>query len=343
MSDKVNWKLVNEMFETKGKVAGGELYGYPEFIDPLKSVFVPGVELQPKWDVPEKVAICTAITGAFHSKATNPYHPITVEEIKKEAMETCEARAANVHIHVRDDNGMNTLDVDRFHEVIDPLKEKYPGVVICGCVVPWADGDFVRMERAFKENLFDQTPVCPTTTYVGDTLYYKQPYLMIKKAELCEKYDVKPQIAIYVDGDIDNARRYLIESGVLRKPYYWILLPGLVGCSPMYSPLSMTDTLVNQVRRIREVDADSRIMVCASGRASSYLTTLALLLGLEIRVGKEDSIWKYPHKDDNIESNAQIYKNTVALARLLGREPATRKEYVERFGLRRQGGKLLKK
>jgi 3-keto-5-aminohexanoate cleavage enzyme len=66
-----------------------------------------------------------------------------------------------------------------------------------------------------------------------------------------------------------------------------------------------------------------------------------LLLGLNIRVGKEDTIWEYPHKDNLIKSNAEIYKRTVQIAKALGREPATPDEYVKMMGLRRQGGKVI--
>ncbi len=39
---------------------------------------------------------------------------------------------------------------------------------------------------------------------------------------------------------------------------------------------------MHYTNRIKEIDEDSQIVVCASGRASTYLTTFALLLGLHI-------------------------------------------------------------
>ncbi|SMC79335.1 3-keto-5-aminohexanoate cleavage protein [Papillibacter cinnamivorans] len=341
MNSKVNWELVNALVQSDDNVSISRLYGYPELLNPLESVFAPGVELQPKWEIPNEVAICTAITGAMNSRKSNPNQPVTVEQIREEAMECCEAGAANVHIHVRDDNEINAMDLDRFHQVIDPIHEKYPDVLVCGCAVPFVPGEFEKMEQLLKEGLFDQTPVNTVASYLSDTLFCKPPHVMIKKAEICEKYGVKPQIAIYSDGDIDNARRYLINTGVLSKPYYWILLPGLVGCSPMYSSLSMIDTLMGYVRRIREIDAGSQIMVVSGGRASSHITALSLLMGLDVRVGKEDTIWRYPHKDEMIRRNVDVYRETVQMARLLGREPATPSEYVKKFGLKRQGGKRI--
>lgn len=341
MANKINWDMVNGLLDSKDDITIAMAYGFPELINPLESIFAPNVELQPKWDIPRDVAICTAITGAMYSRASNPNHPVTVEQIRDEALECCEAGAANVHIHVRNDIELCVMDIDRLHQVIDPIRNKYPDVLVCGCAVPIMPGDLQVMKDILKEGLFDQTPVNTVASYLGDTLFCKPPHVMIKKAELCEKYDIKPQIAVYSDGDIDNVRRYLINTGVLSKPYYWILLPGLVGCSPMYSSLSMVDTLVGYVRRIREIDPDSKIMVASGGRASSHLTNLAMLLGLDVRVGKEDTIWKYPHSDELIVRNVDIYKETVQLARLIGREPATPAEYIKKFNLRRHSGKVI--
>jgi 3-keto-5-aminohexanoate cleavage enzyme len=342
MGDKIDWDRVNHhISDEEMDTVIVKPYGLPEFLNPLRSVYAPEIEVQPKWDIPEKIAICSAVVGAMHSKNTNPHHPMSVEEIKKEALECCAAGAANVHIHVRDDNGINVLDLNKLHQVIDPIREQYPDVLVCGCLVPTFPGDWARVTTALEEGLVDQTPVNTVASYVGDSLLVKPPHAMIKKAELCEKNHVKPQIAVYSDGDIDNARRYLIEPGLMSKPYYWILLPGLVGCSPMYTPMSMVDTLMGYVRRIREIDPDSKIMCAAGGRASSHVATLSILLGLNIRIGMEDTIWMYPHKDDLIESNSALYKQIVSITTALGREPATPDEYVEMMGLRRKGGKVI--
>jgi 3-keto-5-aminohexanoate cleavage enzyme len=76
------------------------------------------------------------------------------------------------------------------------------------------------------------------------------------------------------------------------------------------------------------------ITVAACGRASSYLTTLAMLLGCNVRVGKEDTIFKYPHNDEVTKSNKEIVEQTVTLARALGREPMTGPEYRKSLGMK---------
>jgi uncharacterized protein (DUF849 family) len=104
----------------------------------------------------------------------------------------------------------------------------------------------------------------------------------------------------------------------------------------MWNPLSMAETLIGIIRRIKDVDdAEHPMMVvAAAGRASSYLTSLAILLGCHVRVGKEDTIYTYPHSDEVIRSNKSVVEQTVAIARLLGREPMTGPEYRELAGIR---------
>jgi 3-keto-5-aminohexanoate cleavage enzyme len=74
-------------------------------------------------------------------------------------------------------------------------------------------------------------------------------------------------------------------------------------------------------------------MVCAAGRASMHLATLAAAMGLHIRVGMEDTYWKWPHRDDRIESNLECLKLAQMLAEVVGRPVATQEEYRTALGL----------
>ena len=65
------------------------------------------------------------------------------------------------------------------------------------------------------------------------------------------------------------------------------------------------------------------------------MLTFAIMLGADIvRVGKEDAIYKYPHKDDLITSNADVVETIATIARALGREIATPEEAREILGLK---------
>ena len=164
-------------------------------------------------------------------------------------------------------------------------------------------------------------------------MFFKAPHVVIKKAQLAQQHGAKPIISVYDDGDIDNARRFLVASKLVKPPYYWLILPALPGCSPMHNPQQMVDGLMRMVRTIRDIDPNCFILVCAAGRASTYLTTFAMLLGLHVRVGMEDTLWSYPHRDDIIKRNVDHFLQMKQIAELLGRDLMTPAEYREALGM----------
>ena len=105
----------------------------------------------------------------------------------------------------------------------------------------------------------------------------------------------------------------------------------------MHSPKQMVNGLMHLCELIYDIDRESIIIVCASGRASTYLAVMAMLLGLHIRVGMEDTVWEFPHKDTLIKSNAECFRKYKLIAQLLGREVADGNEYRKLIGLPEQG------
>ena len=345
--DKVNWDWVNEWKKDVNPLGMKEEfkclwipYGLPEVVDPVNTKYGIGVEVQPKWNIPKKVFVSQTIVGAFYSKEGNPDHPIAADEIRDQALACLEAGAPNVHVHVRGEDGYNVLDPELFHYVIDPIRKQYPDRLVCGCMVPFQEGEWPKFIECMEDGLFDQTPINTVAAFCGDTLFCKPPHVMIEKTRICQELGCKPQIAVYSDGDIDNADRYLIKTGLLEKPYYWIILPTLPGGSPMQNPEAMVEVLMHYNNRIKEIDEDSQIVVCASGRASTYLTTLALLLGLNIRVGMEDSVWRWPHRDDKIKTNLETFLAAKQMVELLGREIIEPDEWRKLLKMKKPGGKL---
>lgn len=335
MSDKVNWDYINHRGKKDGYFAVWKPYGIPEIIDPYTSVFA-DVDVMPKWDFPDKVAVSVAMTGAFFNQNANPNQPIDNETIIKSADECLAAGATTVHLHVRDDNGYNVLDADLFKEVVAPLRRDYPDALVDGCMVATRQEEWDQMGQVLEEKTLDAVPVNTLAAFNGDSMFVKPPHVMIEKARRVQEAGLKVEIAVYTDADIDNARRYLIESGVVKKPYTWVILPGLPGCSPMHNPRQMVDGLTRMVDAINDIDTDNRIMVCAAGRASSHLVTFAMLLGLHIRVGMEDSVFKWPHKDDLIKSSLEQFEEIKTIANLLGREIMPADEYAEFLGVEKR-------
>lgn len=68
--NKINWELVREMSAQYGHIVPNMRFG--EFnVVPNGSNFAPGVDMTPKWDIPDKVMINTTVTGGFFNKHWN--------------------------------------------------------------------------------------------------------------------------------------------------------------------------------------------------------------------------------------------------------------------------------
>ena len=244
-----------------------------------------------------------------------------------------DAGATSLHIHVRNEQELSVVDVARFATVLEPLHDEYDDLYISAGEVAIGKDDWDEMKKVTGSGLVTGSPVNTTATFVGDTLFAKPPAVMIEKTRILQDSGVKPEIAIYTDADVDNADRYLIKSGLLEKPYFWVVLPALPGGSPMHNPDQMVLGLKRIVDSIRDIDPESIISVCAAGRPSTYLATLAMIMGLHVRVGMEDTVWRFPHRDELIGSNLEHLEAVRDIASLLGRSVMSGSRYRELLGV----------
>jgi uncharacterized protein (DUF849 family) len=318
-TNSVNWHAVDKWTARENLNTYWRPYGYPSIMGVETSAFSQA-EQMPKWSVPAKAIVSAAINGAFFTKKENPNQAIRPEEIIASA-EACIAEGAQiVHVHARDARGYNVLATDSFKDVLVELRGRHPEIAFDACLVAVNDQECSDLRSMLRSGLIDAVPVNTTAIILGDNLFVKPPQAIIEKTRLILDAGLTPQIAVYTDADVDNARRFLIDSGLVAPPVTWLVVPGLPGCSPMYGPESMIDGFLRIVRLIRHVDPEAVIIACAGGRASLYLANLALLMGLHVRIGSEDTVWKWPHREDRIESNAEVFKIVRTMAESLGRE-----------------------
>lgn len=329
----IDWDRVSKGVARENNKMIWRPYGIPTVMDLEHSCYHDGPISEPWAEIPEQIIVSVAITGAFFRKDQNPNQAITPEEILASAREVALAGASAIHIHVRDEDGYNVLSPERFNAVIQPLHEEFPDVPVDACLVPALDGEWEKMNEVLDSGLLDAAPINSTATYIGDSLFVKPtPVLLEKTRKILEAGSV-PEIAVYTDADVSNADRYLFKSGLLKAGATWLVLPALPGCSPMENPRQMVASLTRTVEAIRDVDPDAVIMVCAAGRASTYLATLAAVMGLHIRVGMEDTYFKWPHREDKLSSNLEAFQLAKQLAEVVGRRIATPTETRAIMGL----------
>ena len=329
---KINWDRIAKQADRENNMMVWRAYGWPDIAD-LDCTCYHDAPISEPWDIPEKLIVSVAITGSFVRRNKNPNQPYTPAEISESAREVLKAGASTVHIHVRDDDGYFKMDADRYRAAIEPLRKEFPELVVDGCLVCGLPGDWKCFEQIVEMGILDASPVNPTACFVGDSMMAKPTPILLEKTRVLLESGCKPEIAVYTDGDISNADRYLIRSGLISSGAVWLLLPALPGCGIMNNPRQMADGLLRMTNAIRDIDPEGIIMVCAAGRASNALATLAVSLGLHIRIGMEDTYYLYPHRNDIIESNLQVFKHAQMLSEVSGRPIATQAEYRQMIGL----------
>lgn len=309
----------------------------PRFqIPPDGAIFGPdGADLdwQPKWKIPEKVGIACHVTGQPIKRAKNPSQPYTPDEVRESALDCIEAGATCVHIHARTNEGNFVTDkkdhIRMLRSIIEPIREKYgASVYVDGCVLvdqDWATEKQV-IDAMLEDGLMDSMPVNPG----GIT----PPALLQAEAAYLVERGIKPGLGLHEEENIDQVRVYLVETGILEPPLHWGLLPCWVhpGGS-LLNELDAADYLLRSVRRIRQIDPEGLISIATTGRPSYYLTVMAMLMGLSIRVGVEDTYWKWPHREDLLPDTVTAFKDMRMVAEILGRRVATADEYRTMSGL----------
>ena len=241
-NDKINWDRVNGYLKRSKTRAVLKPYGMPDITNPFTSAYA-DVDVAPRWPISEEVAISVALTGGFFMTRHNPAQPISEQEITEAGRACMRAGATALHIHVRNEAEWSILDLARFVTIIEPLRDEFEDLYVSAGEVAIGPDDWNEMIKISNSGLITGSPVNTTATFCGDTLFAKPPAVVIEKTRILMDAGVKPEIAVYTDADVDNARRYLIESGLLEEPLYWVVLPALPGGSPMHNPTQMIQGL----------------------------------------------------------------------------------------------------
>src|SRR5258708_15601433 len=82
--NSIRWDHVNKWLGRTGVEMKWQPYGMPNRMNPYHTRFSV-IKPRPPWNVPKKAFISAAITGRFHSKKSNPNHPITLRETQNSA------------------------------------------------------------------------------------------------------------------------------------------------------------------------------------------------------------------------------------------------------------------
>jgi uncharacterized protein (DUF849 family) len=300
-----------------------------------------------------KTIVTAAITGSIHTPSMSPYLPITPKQIAEDAIRAYEAGAAVVHIHVRDpETGWPVSDMDCFREVLSTVKSKCNVVIntTTGGRLGMTDEERLKVIPLFKPELASLnagsinfgTFDIPEQMKIKEWKYsWEKPQLELSKdfifpntfkslevfVKTFQENGTKPEAEVYDTAMINNIN-YLIKKGYLKKPVYLQFVLGIMGGMP---------ATIRNVAFLYETAQsffgdDFVWSVCAAGRYQLPMCTSSLLMGGNVRVGMEDSL--FAGKGVAAKSSADQVEKIVRIAKELSVDIATPDEARQILGLK---------
>jgi 3-keto-5-aminohexanoate cleavage enzyme len=236
-------------------------------------------------------------------------------------------------MHVRDPQGVTTADLSVYGEVIEGVMSRCPGMITQvgnGIGLRYrtrgAEGEPFTLEE--RMNLLNIRPQPDQLTLNLGTFHFEHknteflfPNSKKWNSEFvrgCTERGIRNELEVYDLSHIQNALD-LLDRGVLKPPLHFSFVMGIKGGIPA-SP-------ANLLAMLDAIPGGSSWQIVSIGKHQLPLSTMALALGGNIRVGMEDNVY-FSHGVLAV-SNVQLVERAVRIARELGREIATPEEARE--------------
>jgi uncharacterized protein (DUF849 family) len=276
----------------------------------------------------KKLIITAALVGAGTTRAQTPHVPITADEIVADVIACAKAGAAIAHLHVRDENGKNSMKTEIFTEVVGKVRK---AVADAGLDVVL---NLTTSGSAFSEELrLAHLPILlpEMCSYDPGSMNWANSYVFLNTPKFlenlgteCNRLEIKPEIEIFDAGMIGNVEHYL-KKGFLKQPLHYQFVLDVPG--------GMPGTLESVAYLLAKLPQGSTWSITGIGKAHVPMMLAGLATGCDgLRVGLEDNIFmeKGVHA-----TNAQLVERAVQYGRMVGREIATAEETRQILGLKK--------
>jgi uncharacterized protein (DUF849 family) len=305
----------------------------------------------------QKVIITCAVTGSIHTPTMTPYLPLTPDEVATQAIEAAEAGAAILHLHARDPkDGRPTPDPEVFMQFLPRIKQATEAVVnittggghgmtlqdrlaaplrakpeMCSLNMGSMNFGLYPMLSKYKEWKHDWEPKYLEAS--RDFIFrntFKDIEAILK--ELGEGCGTRFEFECYDVGHLYNLAHFL-ERGLVKPPLFVQTIFGILG------GIGADPENLAHMRRIADKLFGDQYhwSILAAGRHQMPLITMGAIMGGNVRVGLEDSI--YVGKGQLAKSNADQVRRIRAILENLSLEIASPKE--ARAALALKGGDMV--
>ena len=257
-----------------------------------------------------KVIITCAVTGSIHTPSMSPHLPVTPAEIARGAIGAAQAGAAIVHLHARNPkDGSPSQDPGLFHEFLPQI------AVASDVVVNLTTGGAATM--SVEERLQPALQLKPevASLNMGSMnfgLYemlgrykdfkhpWERPYLegsddrIFKNTfkdiayilESCSQNGTRFEIECYDIGHLYTAAHF-VDRGLIKPPFLIQSVFGIRGGIGNHP-----EDVIHMKRTADRLFGDAYYWsVLGAGRAQMQVAAQSAVMGGNVRVGLEDSLW----------------------------------------------------
>lgn len=301
----------------------------------------------------DKVIISCAVTGSVHTPTMSPHLPLTPDEIAQQAIEAAQAGAAILHLHARDPaDGRPTADPKVFDRFVPRIK------AATDAVINITTGGSTRMtlEERLAYPLQASPEMCslnmgsmnfsihPAARRIQQWRHdWEKPYvegmedLIFRNTfrdirhllkVLGEERGTRFEFECYDLGHLYNLAHF-VDEGLVKGPLFIQAIFGILGgMGPDPENLVVMRTTADRL-----FGRDNyRFSVLGAGRHQMPLLTMAAVMGGNVRVGLEDSL--YLGKGQLAKSNAEQVRKIRRILEELSLEVATPAEARAMLGLK---------
>jgi uncharacterized protein (DUF849 family) len=259
----------------------------------------------------DKVIITCAVTGSIHTPTMSPYIPITPDEVAKDAIAAAEAGASILHLHACDPkDGRPTPSADVFMEFLPRIKQQTNAVVN----ITTGGGHGMTLQDRLQAPLKAKPEMCslnmgsmnfglyPMLNRYKDWKHEWEPQYLENSRdfifrntfkdieyilkELGEGCGTRFEFECYDVGHLYNLAHFL-DRKLVKPPLFVQTIFGILG------GIGVDHENVMHMRTIaNKLFGDQyRWSVLAAGRHQLPLISMAAIMGANVRVGLEDSLW----------------------------------------------------
>ena len=299
-----------------------------------------------------KVIITCAVTGSIHTPSMSPHLPVTPSEIADSAIGATEAGAAIVHLHARNpETGMPDQSPQSFAPFLKVIKQRSDCVIniTTGGAPTMTVEERLRPVEAFKPEIaslnmgsmnFGLYPML--NRYKKFKYEWERPYLEGSRDRVfkntfadiehilttCAENGTRFEIECYDIGHLYTLAHFA-DRGIVKPPFFVQSVFGLLGGIGPHP-----EDVMHMKRTADRLFGDQYSWsVLGAGANQMRIATQAAVMGGNVRVGLEDSLWSGPGKlaMTNAEQVTQVRRILEGLGLSIA-SPAEARELLQLKG-----------